>query len=532
MRVLLLFLLLSAPFLYGQTINSGAIYIKFKPNLEIRNIEELSYIEGFDALKSQYNFTVSKGLALSDEKIEALSKQTHSIKNIFKIKLVSVAENLDALVNALKAIPHVVYCYQSTALVEPPNDIPPVTPNFEIEQGYIDGNPGVNMRYAWNQGIIGAGINVRNVEYGLNVDHEDLSNQPVSIEPGVTIHENTPDFYQDHGTAVGGIVCANQGDYGITGLAYGAASFVLYPEWTQAYGQDRVRAVSSAIGDSEAGDVVIFEFQTANFEPGELEPVIWDLTKAATDMGIVIVAASGNGGLNLDGVVYQEYRDRGDSGAIIVGAGTPDVEHRPIGSQNYPSLGNYGARVNVQGWGSHVFTTGAYPTNDIIVNNDENQTYHSNFSGTSAATAVVAGCVIVLQGYYYALTGEYLSSVELRQLLVETGTPQGAGVHIGPLPNMKAAIIELQTMLSVQKPNEILSYVGPNPTSDFLNVQLQNSKNGTTTISLYNAIGKNVFSKVIKKDSLRININNYQSGIYFLHIISGHHYDVKKVVIR
>ena len=101
---------------------------------------------------------------------------------------------------------------------------------------------------------------------------------------------------------------------------------ILYPEWTEEYGYNRVLATSNAIDNSASGDIIIFEMQTygpnGNFVLAEYEQAIWDLTKAATDAGIIVVAAAGNGGVNLDATSFNNYNARGDSGAIIVGAGS------------------------------------------------------------------------------------------------------------------------------------------------------------------------------------------------------------------
>ncbi|WP_299217149.1 S8/S53 family peptidase [uncultured Dokdonia sp.] len=508
--------------IYSQ--NQDYIYIKFDPNINLQNTENFSDISGFDALQSQYSFTIKKGLALSNEKIEDLSKNGHSLKNIFKIESVNPNQDIDALVKGLKALPYVVYCYKSISTpMLPPSDIPPVTPNFELEQGYIESDPGVDMRYAWSLGIIGSGIHIKDIEYGLNMNHEDLNDQNVTIEEGFTVHPDVPELFQNHGTSVAGIIISDRGFYGASGLGYGAEEFILYPEWTQEENIDRVRAISSAIEDATIGDIIVFEIQTIDFEPGEYEQVVWDLTKAATDAGIIIVAAAGNGSLNLDDPFYQEYIDRGDSGAIIIGAGTPDTNHEAL------SFSNFGSRVDVQGWGFEVFTTGI---GDIEIGNDINQTYRYGFAGTSSATAIVSGCVAVLQGYYHDLTAEFLSSVQLRDLLVETGIPQGEGVHIGPLPNMENAINAIQEILSVEDPNTLLSFISPNPSSDYLNISLQNISSSQVIIRLYNTLGEQLLSKNTQEKNSIIDVQSYATGIYFLEVVSGNDRHIKKVIIN
>ncbi|MCK5528824.1 MAG: hypothetical protein KAI74_04015, partial [Kiritimatiellae bacterium] len=62
------------------------------------------------------------------------------------------------------------------------------------------------------------------------------------------------------------------------------------------------------------------------------------------------------------------------------------------------------------------------------------------FSGTSSGSAMVAGVCTALQSYCLKNFGFTLGPIEIRQLLKDTGIAQGAGGHIGPLPNMRAAI--------------------------------------------------------------------------------------------
>ena len=145
------------------------------------------------------------------------------------------------------------------------------------------------------------------------------------------------------------------------------------------------------------------------------------MTKAATDAGLTIVAAAGNGnnnnvGEDLDASANVLYMARGNSGAIIVGAGSPNMAHNKLG------FSTYGSRVDVQGWGQSVYT--ASKGDAVMIGGDFNQRY-TNFTGTSAATPtpIVASCAVVLQSYYYSLTGNYISGIQIRSLLKATGIP-------------------------------------------------------------------------------------------------------------
>ena len=74
---------------------------------------------------------------------------------------------------------------------------------------------------------------------------------------------------------------------------------------------------------------------------------------------------------------------------------------------------------------------------------DPRQWYTRTFGGTSGASPIVVGAAALVQGTRAARGLEKLTSVQMRSLLVATGTPQvpaTAGTNIGPLPNLASAI--------------------------------------------------------------------------------------------
>ncbi|MEP6890964.1 MAG: S8 family serine peptidase [Nitrospirota bacterium] len=132
-----------------------------------------------------------------------------------------------------------------------------------------------------------------------------------------------------------------------------------------------------------------------------------------------------------------------DSGAIIVGAG-----QRPNSGVDRQREGfsSFGSRVDPQGWGSGVVTTGysdLYMAPDRPV--DPDFWYTGNFGGTSSAAAIVAGAVANLQGSALAQLGIPLPPLQIRTLLVQTGSPQlgNTAEHIGPRPDLRQAIAQL-----------------------------------------------------------------------------------------
>lgn len=514
----------------SNTLSKVIVYLK--ENASVSNELEL--------FLNQNNASLKRAISISDDKINYLSQEAirisksdyyvQKLKRIYNVDFSVQPDNFTVFIEKIKSFSDVEYCYEmNTIPVKPPTDIAPTTSNYETNQTYLGADPGINMQYAWNLGLSGTGIKIRDVEYGFNINHEELNSVNVSIATGMTISSAATSSYTEHGTSVFGIVMADKGNYGVSGLAYGAQEMVLFPEWQQS-GYDRVFAVSQAIQNSQPGDVIIYEMQaydaSNNLLPAEYDLTIWNLTKAATDAGIMIIEAAGNGSRDLDSSTYADYMSRGNSGAILVGAGSPNINHSKM------SFSNFGSRVDVQGWGQSVYTsgfTGTYTT----IGGDLNQSY-TYFGGTSSATPMVASCAIVLQSYYHGLTGNYLSPLEMKNLLINTGIPQGfqANGHVGPLPNMQSAIAAVDALLSVQNFNGFSAQFFPNPSEGKLNYSILNIEDSKISFQFLDVLGREMI-QIEKKESQGIlDISELPSGIYFLKVKSEGNEFVKRIIKR
>ncbi|WP_108868462.1 S8 family serine peptidase [Aquimarina aquimarini] len=330
----------------------------------------------------------------------------------------------------LEKLNEVEYCsLEPVKTPPPPGFFAYATPDLTNRQGYRKPNPGIDVDYAWSQGAMGQGVKISDIEYSWGkLDHEEFVNQDISY--GTSHNANS---FEDHGIAVMGILVGDEdNNLGIKGTAPKAVGRV-YSEI-----QGRATAIIKATQNSQAGDVIVLEMQTGGpdgkLAPADVTQSVWDAVKAATDAGVIVVAAAGNGSANLDSSSYSAYRNRGDNGSIIVGAGTSNSAHNKLG------FSTYGQRVNVQGWGHNVFTTGY---GDVTFDNDYKKEYTATFGGTSSATPIVTSAVACIQSYAKEKLGKLITPREMRDLLMSTGVAQGSGGHIGPLPNIKEAIKKL-----------------------------------------------------------------------------------------
>ncbi|MBL8861084.1 MAG: S8 family serine peptidase [Planctomycetes bacterium] len=355
--------------------------------------------------------------------------------------------------------------------VQLPSSGPPVPPDWEADQGYLDPAPdGIDARAAWvGARTRGAGVRVLDLEYQFNTGHLDL--------PAITYHNHadTPtsgEFHfmgahGNHGTAVLGVMLARDDDAGVVGIAADAVGHFIGTITLQPGGgmlHDIAAALFDAIEVTEPGDVILIEQQVAgpNYPGGDtqlgLVPSEWlfdvyTAIQAATGNGRVVVQAAGNGSQDLDAVEYRTgnnghwpFLPENDSGAILVGAGAaPAAFGGTQPARARLAFSNYGSRLNVQGWGERVRTTGFGSLNWGGQSLGANGWYTANFGGTSSATPIVSGAAALVQANHRRLHGgAAMDPFALRTLLRDTGTPQGgtnpSAERIGPLPDLFRAL--------------------------------------------------------------------------------------------
>ncbi len=359
-----------------------------------------------------------------------------ALDDYYAIRLESTRD-VDALLAALLELPVVTDAYAQP--VPPP---PPVTPDLSGGQTYLRQAPeGIDRAAASRvRGGLGARVRVVDIEYSWNLEHEDLTgSRPVFVANG-TPHD--PFNSTNHGTAVAGELVAGDNGFGVTGIV-NEAELYLVNALNLERGWDLAGALAVAASVTGPGDVILIEQQVygpnGEFAPVEWLPEIYDAIRALTRSGRHVVEAAGNGGQNLDDRALFGRRfpnGKRDSGAIIVGAG--EACGTPRRSQL--SFSNYGKRVNLQGPGNCVVTTGY---GDLFSGGDPNREYTQWFSGTSSASPVVAGAAAAVSSAHLEHQRRPLSPERLRLVLMITGTPQDKSVdrdHIGPLPNVAKAL--------------------------------------------------------------------------------------------
>jgi hypothetical protein len=200
------------------------------------------------------------------------------------------------------------------------------------------------------------------------------------------------------------------------------------------------------------GDVILLEVQyddildPARLVPVETDPRIFAAIELATRLGIIVVEAAGNGSDNLDTFVNDQGKnvllrtslDFKNSGAIMVGACQSSVSNDGV-THARDSQSNFGSRVDCYAWGDSITTTG---TLTPPVRTDS---YMTDMSGTSGASAIIAGVCLLIQHLQTLMTPTSGNTGPLRpeqmQLMLRN-PPNGTRSpdRIGVMPDFKKII--------------------------------------------------------------------------------------------
>jgi hypothetical protein len=322
---------------------------------------------------------------------------------------------------------------------------------LSVHQGHLYPAPiGIDARYAWAfRGGDGEGkIKFVDIEQGWILNHEDIV---VDTIPGTGINCKA---FQDHGAAVLGVILMQDNAVGGIGITPKANGYVV-SQWRPDGEPNTVDAILTAIDYLDCGDIILLETQARDSRiarklwPVEIQEAVFEAIRLATATGIIVIEAAGNGnsnstmGNNLDLFVNEHGQDIlnrsseyfKDSGAILV-AGSSNSKH---GERIRYS--NYGSRIDCNAAGEDVVTAGCFPG----LSRSSIDTYTGKFSGTSSASAIIAGVAIATQSiaeanYHYRLMPEEMRKI-LSNELNGTPTRNGHGVDkIGVMPDLKKII--------------------------------------------------------------------------------------------
>lgn len=527
--ILLIFISGASFFISAQKTEKQILHVKFEDQLTI-SVESGKLVlgkhlyPGTDAL-TQYGYWkpfYSIDPQLLDQYYEKakqrLKKNLSNPKTLFEFH---VKEGVDPgmVKKELESLSQIRY------VSVPPKLRAPAAPDFQPLQLYLfDQEPGIHAEEFWNTyNNYGAGIKICDIEYSFNPDHVDLPQ--VTILSPLVVGDS---IMTRHGTSVLGILASLNNGLGTTGIAYESDlhfAGIFYE------GEHHIEdALIVALQALEAGDIIVIEQHLpTTLDDGSFVylPIEWyepyyDVIQLLSGNGIIVVEPAGNGFKNLDDPNlstgnngHYPFLQENWSEAIMVGAGSIGTFNPP---RSWLPFSNYGARVDLQGIGEGVVTTGG---GSLYAAEGENQYYTNSFGGTSSASPIVAGAIALLQSLHEQHTGERLSANVIRDLLVSTGKPQTMidsvpiMQKIGPLPNVFAAANLMMDHLGIEAFQKDGFSIYPNPNQGSFEVYVPNQF--VSELKLRDLTGKEISLKSGKTQmGFSVSGLNLAPGMYYL----------------
>jgi serine protease len=387
---------------------------------------------------------------------------------------------------------------------------------------------GIDAVSVWKlPGGDGAGQTLLDIEWGWFFQHKALLNpvgQPrakLSPSSGGTMG---PAETWAHGTAVLGLICARDTGGGAIGIAPGVANVHATSVWAQedvpSTAEQVLQAAAQRVHASLTDElehthassptvalntVILIEMQSrligqSHWFPVEVYSDTFAVIELLTRAGLTVVEAAGNGldsdaapgqfgaspppavdldllenfirptaGLPLNIRSLNPARQQAspgsqsqiplaafsDSGAIIVAAGVRNADGVPGWSRQFNS--NFGRRVNCFAQGEDVKTLTYDPNNP--------DARFSGFGGTSAASAIIAGAALCVQGFAQSSARALLRALQMRELLGNNTSGTKAvtpGVSkIGVMPNLNHTKAQVQQLSSAGQLEAINATPGP-----------------------------------------------------------------------
>jgi len=72
----------------------------------------------------------------------------------------------------------------------------------------------------------------------------------------------------------------------------------------------------------------------------------------------------------------------------------------------------------------------------------------------------------------------------------------------------------------------------PNPTQNYITIQLTNEIVGETKMDLFDVQGRKIISKNTFQNTEELNLSSLSGGIYFLSIQNKNHKIIKKIILK
>ncbi len=351
--------------------------------------------------------------------------------------------------------------------------------------------------------------------------------------------DNATDGLGNHGTSVAGLMCGEANNrLGIAGIMWNSKMML-----------------GSFSANANIGDLIeCFNYMLD-------QRIRYNASNGK--QGAFVVTINYSGGISFakaeDYPIWCGMYDKmGSAGILNCGATTNklvDVDDEGDMPSTCPSeflvavtnTGRDNKRITTAGYGLKHIDLGA-PGDGVSSTHSASNTTYQLFTGTSAATPVVAGAVGLLYSYPCKEWGDFVRAfpaesarIVKKSLLASVDKNSdltGKTVSGGRL-NIARAIDTLKkyacnrTIVSTVDQISIRG-IYPNPAKNYIQIELDGNHTGDFTIQLINAAGQLIYNKYAGHigQGYRLDLAKVPQGIYLLQLSNGSKIGTKKIIIN
>lgn len=438
----------------------NTIVIHFK-----ENISNTSIIDKISQLQIKYGIAIEPFFTKNLNKlvrkityIESLENKDYlNPKHIYKIDL-NYHSNTKEIMKDLKKnkLINKAYIYPKGKLssIETIPDLSPsqnYLQNFSIDQAHRDG--------FWGQGT-----SLIDIEYHWNESHLDLNlNDNHFINSSLcqqALRNPLCPSWTAHGTAIAGILRGQNNEHGILGIAP-EAKLQLYSLQNHNLADALIDILLEIEnGTLPSGSTLLVQTQypgahngirignnSRGYLPAEVIPIHFELFELLSAFGITVIQSAGNGASSLDEednyLPFHINLSEQSSQAIMVASSNGRLQEKT-------DFTNCGQRIDFFAQGTTI-TTSSYPVEEGLyewiennnlpnfLNDDYDNYYINNFSGTSASSAIIAGIVNLMQNKVKERLGSKRSLMpfKVKEIMRESGRAIQGDCSIGRRPQLE-----------------------------------------------------------------------------------------------
>ncbi len=249
----------------------------------------------------------------------------------------------------------------------------------------------INVEPAWEDGVLGEGVNIAVVDRGMDVGHEDLKdNVDIELNHDYNDEGNIYNRYQHHGTHVAGIIAARDNSVGVRGVAPRATIYgynLLDGDASLAEALDAMTRNSelTAVSNNSWGNPDLpWPKRASSFWE---QAVYAGINTGYEGRGTFYVFSAGNGHLAGDDSNLDEYVNYyGVTAACSVQGRGARAPYSEMGANLWVCAPS-NERPGVFGLGGRFG----------IVSTENSDNYVRDFGGTSAAAPIVSGVAALMR---------------------------------------------------------------------------------------------------------------------------------------